>query len=173
MSTPNDTQIALYHEVSQFLFHEAELLDDRRLKDWLAQCVDEGIRYIVPLRQTMLKEDGDGFRDDTQLQDDDWKAVTMRVQRFDSRAAWSENPPTRLRHHVGSIRVQGPEQDDRIAVKSNILLYRSRGESAHHDLLSAERHDVLVRQADGLRLQRREVYLDASTVGTHNFSFFF
>jgi 3-phenylpropionate/cinnamic acid dioxygenase small subunit len=60
-----------------------------------------------------------------------------------------------------------------VAVKSNLLLYRSRGSDPTADLLSAERRDVLRKEEDGWRLRRREILLDHSVVMTHNLSVFF
>lgn len=170
---------ALHGMVSQFLAYESELLDNRQLKEWLATCVDESIRYVIPLRLTMMKEEGDGISKTTHLQYDDWNALAMRIKRFDSLAAWSENPETRVRHFVSNVRVGEKENVNEaadsfeITVKSNLLIYRSRGPSPEHDLLSAERTDVL-RQVNGdMKLLSREVRLDSSVIGTHNFSFIF
>lgn len=179
MKNLNQYNNALHGLVSQFLVYESELLDSRRLKEWQVTCVDESIRYVIPLRLTMMNEDGNGISETTHLQDDDWNALTMRINRFDSRAAWSENPATRVRHFVSNVRVGSKvivdEASDsfEVEVKSNVLIYRSRGPSPEHDLLSAERIDVL-RQVDGdMKLLRREVRLDSSVIGTHNFSFIF
>ncbi|GCR04607.1 3-phenylpropionate dioxygenase small subunit [Escherichia coli] len=38
--------LELHHRISQFLFHEASLLDDWKFRDWLAQ-LDEEIRYTM------------------------------------------------------------------------------------------------------------------------------
>lgn len=179
MNNLEQYDLALHGLVAQFLARESELLDNRQLKEWQATCVDESIRYVIPLRLTLMNEDGNGLSETTHMQDDDWNALTMRINRFDSRAAWSENPATRVRHFVSNVRVGSKVNLDasagsfEVTVKSNVLVYRSRGPSPEHDLLSAERFDVL-RQVDGdMRLLRREVRLDSSVIGTHNFSFIF
>ncbi len=41
--------LELHHRISQFLFHEASLLDDWKFRDWLAQ-LDEEIRYTMRTR---------------------------------------------------------------------------------------------------------------------------
>src|ERR1700744_2165487 len=105
MRPPKEYDEILENQVRDFLIYEAALLDDRLLTQWLNECVDENIRYVVPLRFTQLKEDGEGFDDEMPLQDDDWNGMVMRVNRFDSKAAWSENPPTRYRHFVTNIRI--------------------------------------------------------------------
>jgi len=174
-----DTVEALEREVRHFLDLEAECLDEGRLKDWMSQYVDEGIRYVIPIRQTRMKQDGAGFDAVASLQDDDWPALRMRANRLDSKAAWSENPPTRLRHFISNLRVEeGLRPSDlkdgsEVKIKSNVLVYRTRGESPEHDLLSAERHDVLRFTEGRFKLLRREVRLDMTTIGTHNFAFIF
>ncbi len=177
MQARNNTADSLDKQVESFLLNEAEYLDGWNLTEWMEKCVDERIQYLIPLRETRMREDGEGFDYVMPLQDDDWPALRMRVKRLASKAAWSENPPTRIRHFISNIRVERPEEagaELQVKVKSNILLYRSRGESAAHDLLSGERHDVLVQKKDAdLRLLKREVRLDLTTVGTHNFAFIF
>ncbi|MCV7027606.1 aromatic-ring-hydroxylating dioxygenase subunit beta, partial [Mycolicibacterium novocastrense] len=63
----------------------------------------------------------------------------------------------------------GPEADE-LTVRSNLLFFRSRGDSGRWELLSAERVDVLRRTDDSLRLARREVLLDHSTLPIDNLS---
>lgn len=168
----------LYNTVRNFLEAEAEYLDDGRLREWMQEFLHQEIRYNIPVRQTHMREDGDGFFDNMSLQDDDWLAIRMRVHQRDSKANWTENPPTRVRHHMSSIRLGqrttlSSAEDFDIEVKSNVLIYRSRGESSNHDLLSAERRDILRYEGGMFKLLSREVRMDQSTIGTHNFSFFF
>jgi 3-phenylpropionate/cinnamic acid dioxygenase small subunit len=74
---------------------------------------------------------------------------------------------------VTNVRLNPGEGDDEIAVRSNVLLFRNRGDSPNHDLLSAERRDV-VRRVDGRwKLARRRVILDHSTLPTHNLPIIF
>ncbi|MDP6228622.1 MAG: aromatic-ring-hydroxylating dioxygenase subunit beta, partial [Dehalococcoidia bacterium] len=39
--------LLLHHEVEQFLYHEAALLDEWRLDEWLTFFTDDA-RYVVP-----------------------------------------------------------------------------------------------------------------------------
>ena len=50
----------LHHEVTQFLLHEAELLDGRRFDDWL-ELLAEDMQYSMPVRVTRGKEGGSDF----------------------------------------------------------------------------------------------------------------
>jgi ethylbenzene dioxygenase subunit beta len=162
--------------VERFLFHEAALLDDNRLREWLA-LLTEDVRYQVPIR--IAKEQGaepgiTGVATDGFHLDEDYNSLEMRVERVETGFAWAEDPPSRTRHFVTNVRSEpSPEREDDLAVRSNVLIYRSRWDRPQHDLLSAERRDVL-RQTDGeLRLARRLVILDSSALPTHNLSFFF
>lgn len=38
--------LELHHRITQFLYHEASLLDDWQFRDWLAQ-LDDDIRYTM------------------------------------------------------------------------------------------------------------------------------
>jgi 3-phenylpropionate/cinnamic acid dioxygenase small subunit len=57
-------------------------------------------------------------------------------------------------------------------VRTNLLLYRSRGSDPRHDILSAERKDILRKEDDQWRLRKRVILLDHSVLTTHNLSVF-
>lgn len=100
------------------------------------------------------------------------QTLQLRVERLGSGAAWAEEPPSRTRHFVTNVRVTEGAGENEVQVKSNLLLYRTRGDARRHDLLSAERHDVLRRVDGAWKLARRIILLDQTTVTTHNFSVF-
>lgn len=64
------------------------------------------------------------------------------------------------------------ERGEEVAVRSNLLLFRSRWDRPDYTLLSAERRDVWRRREGGWRLAQRIVILDSATLPTHNLSFF-
>lgn len=161
--------------IRRFLDLEAELLDDGRLRDWL-DLVTPDVRYLVPVR-IHKEQTGEsrvtGVADDSFHLDEDLDSLQMRVDRIETGFAWAEEPPSRLRHHVGNVRVRAGERDDERQVRSNVLVFRSRWDRPEHDLLSAERRDVL-RLVDGeWRLARRFVVLDHTVVPTLNLAFLF
>ena len=153
--------------ISEFLLEEAELLDDGRLREWLERVTDD-IRYEIPVRVTRERAAGPGIVTSMAHWYDDWTALEMRVLRQDTEYAWAEDPPSRIRHFITNIRVKPGEADNEFCVRSNVLLYRNRDDSPHHDLISGERHDVIRRVDEGWRLARRTVILDQSTLSTHN-----
>ncbi|MGH2663874.1 MAG: aromatic-ring-hydroxylating dioxygenase subunit beta [Actinomycetota bacterium] len=163
-------------DITEFLSLEAELLDSGRLREWLGLLTDD-VRYRVPIR--IVKERSgegsvSGVVENMYHLDEDHTSLEMRVERLETGFAWAEDPPSRIRHFVSNVRVdEVPERQGEVAVRSNVLVYRSRWDKPTYDLLSAERLDVL-RQVDGAwKLAKRDVILDNTTLPTLNLSFFF
>ncbi|SFB53586.1 3-phenylpropionate/cinnamic acid dioxygenase, small subunit [Amycolatopsis marina] len=167
MTTATEITDIKVREATEWLFTEAELLDAGKYREWL-DLVAEDLSYVVPLRVTREREAETDIVEGMTLMDDDWDSMEMRVLRLETEYAWAEDPPSRSRHFVTNIRVAAGEAEDEVAVKSNLLLYRTRGDVATFDILSGERHDVLRRVAGGYRLVKRVVVLDQTTVMTHN-----
>lgn len=154
-------------EITDWLHHEAELLDDGRYRDWL-ELLAEDLRYLVPLRVTREREAVSDVIVGMAHQDDDWDAMEMRVMRLETDYAWAEDPPSRSRHYITNIRVAPGAAAGEYTVKSNLLLYRTRGDNPVYDILPGQRTDVLRRVDGGLLLVKRVVMLDHTTVMTHN-----
>ena len=160
-------------DIEDFLYREAELLDDGRYREWLGLVTDD-IRYQVPVR--VARERGaapsavTGVATNSFHLDEDRDSLELRVDRLETGFAWAEEPPSRIRHFVSNVRVQ-PLADDELAVRSSVLVYRSRWDRPGHDLLSGERQDVLRRVDGEWRLAKRWVVLDSTTLPTLNLSF--
>jgi len=92
-----DTQ----QQVEQFLFHEARLLDQRRLNDWLALWTGEGM-YWIP-----QKHDQESPYDHISLAWEDKMLREVRVRRLGNPRNWSQQPITRTSRLVGNITVAG------------------------------------------------------------------
>ena len=161
----------LYHEVVDWLYAEADILDRRDLRAWLDLLTDD-IRYVVPVRVTTAHTlDGSALSDMAHF-DEDRYSLHKRVERFETEHAWAEDPPSRTRHFVTNVRCREGESPGELEVESNLLLFRSRGDVREPDLLSGRRNDTLRRTPDGLRLARREVVLDESVLRTQNLAVF-
>src|SRR5919106_2852765 len=122
----------LRHSVEDFLYLEAELLDERKLREWLELLTDD-VRYWMPIRHNALErpgeiaeelsKPGEGF-----YFDDDKKSLGLRVERIYSKSAWSELPPSRTRHLISNVRVK-KDNGAELEVHSNFLVYRTRMET--------------------------------------------
>lgn len=162
---------ALYNEVVEWMDTEAELLDAYQEREWLEAMVSRDVVYQVPIRQTVERARGNGFIGGAFHLDETYGSLESRVARNETAYAWAEDPPSRIRHFVTGIRVA--EDADRVMVRSNLMIYRTRQEQTQPQLLSGERQDQLRREDGVLRLLRREVLLDLTVIGTHNLSIFF
>lgn len=161
----------VYASVVDFLYEEAALLDDRDHRAWL-DLIAEDIHYVVPVRVTSPHTLADSTLDDMAHFDEDRYSLEKRVERLETEHAWAEDPPSRTRRFVTNIRCWEGDTPDEIVARSNLLLFRSRGDILGPDLLSGQRTDLLRRTDDGHRLVRREVLLDESVLRTQNLAIF-
>lgn len=174
MTDLNDV-IAQHYRVEQFYYHEAHLLDSWSWDQWLGLFADD-VRYWMPLRHNRLRrERGAGevpARLEMALVDDDIAQLRMRVQQMASGRHWAEDPPSRCRHLVTNVVVEGIEGSADLDVRSNFLVYRNRLET-EVDVWVGEREDVLRPSGNSFRIAKRTILLDQSVVLSKNLSVFF
>lgn len=167
---------ALQAALESFLYGEAELLDQRRFRDWLG-LLSEDVHYWVPASLNFsLREQDLAAPDPDRLAhfDDDMASLTMRVRRLESNMAWSEEPPPRTRRFVSNVRVtrRVEGQGGALEVTSNIFVYQNRLER-EVNLFAGQRHDVLRPRGDSFEIARRRVQLDQTVVLAKSLSVFF
>ena len=165
----SEQDMAAWFVCYQFLAREAECLDDNRVRDWLAMLAPD-IRYEVPIVQTRLRGEDPVVADGWHMKET-FGSLEARVARLETGSAWGEDPPTRTRRLIGNVQA-GPWQNGEIEVKSNLLLYLGRGDSAEYLVLGAGRQDVLWQDGQALRLRRRLVILSHTTLPTQSLGVF-
>jgi 3-phenylpropionate/cinnamic acid dioxygenase small subunit len=168
-----EQRLLLQHQVEQFLYDEAALLDARRLRDWLALLTDD-IHYWMPVRRTVTISDIDlefTKPGDVAFFDDDRDLLEMRVKKLESGSAWAEDPPSRSRHFVSNVRILEVAEDE-ITVEVCFHLCRSRLE-AEADAWFGRRQDVLRIAGDGFRIAKRHIFLDQTVLSSNNLSTLF
>jgi 3-phenylpropionate/cinnamic acid dioxygenase small subunit len=154
-----------------FLHLEADLLDGRRLRQWL-ELLHADLDYRIPVRTTRERSAATTFSAAAFHMIEDRSTCQARVDRFASEFAWAEDPPSRTRRFVSNVQaVYTDEERESIDVRSNLLVFRARGEDAAIHL-SGERHDVLSRGVQGWQLQSRTVLLDHTSLPTLNLAIF-
>ncbi len=168
---PLSSSCERYGRVVDFLYREAELLDDRRHRDWLA-LLTEDVTYRAPVRITTAHSLADSALADMGHFDEDGYSLTKRVERLETEHAWAEDPPSRTRRFVTNIRCWEGDSSGEVLVRCNLLVFRSRGDVQPSDLISAQRTDLLRDEGEGLRLARREILLDESVLRTQNLAVF-
>ena len=169
--TPLPYSSADHQAAHQFLVEEAHLLDTQRFDDWLGLLTPD-VRYVVPVRVTVMRTTPEAdVRTMDHFAEDRW-SLAKRVERLSTEHAWTEDPASRVRHHVSNIRTFTGEAQHELLVESALLLYRSRGDLSPASVLSAGRSDVLRRVDGALRLARRDVQLDDAVLRTQNLAIF-
>lgn len=159
-----------HQQAHEFLVHEADVLDGQRFREWLELLTDDVV-YRMPIRVTRATRLEETVLDMCHF-DEDRFSLGKRVERLETEYAWTEDPASRTRHFVTNVRTDATDLEDELLVRSNLLLFRSRGDIRDADLLSAERSDVL-RRVDGvLKLARRDILVDESVLRTQNLAVF-
>lgn len=166
------TDLSLRERVAEWLMAEAELLDDQREREWLETLVSKEVVYQVPLRQTVGRGQGRGFVDGAYHLVESWGSLNSKLAQAETGHSWAEDPQSRTRHFVTNVRVSRPS-DGQVAVRSNLLLYRTRQDETTPQIFSGERHDVLEEAGEGFKLVRRVVYLDTTAIASHNLAIIF
>ncbi|HEX2227768.1 MAG TPA: aromatic-ring-hydroxylating dioxygenase subunit beta [Candidatus Binatia bacterium] len=161
-------------KVEDFLYFEAELLDERKLREWLELFTDDA-RYWMPIRHNTLErpqeisdelsKPGEGY-----YFDDNKENLRLRVERVYSKSAWSELPPSRTRHLITNARLK-KDNGTELEVHSNFLVYRTRMET-DKDLFVGTRQDILRRVNGSFKIARRTIILDQAVLDAKNISVF-
>ena len=171
-------RLLLAHEIAEFLYREAELLDERRYDDWLALLTDD-IRYWMPMRRNVkFGEDEREFtsaNSDINWFDEGKDTLVRRVKQIETGIHWAEEPRSRLSHLVTNVQLQGAEPSyvapQEVSVTCRFLIYRNRVQT-EADILVGKREDLLRRNGAGWLLARRKIILDQNVLLSKNLTFF-
>jgi 3-phenylpropionate/cinnamic acid dioxygenase small subunit len=171
--------LLLKQEIEEFLYHEAELLDERRYEDWLTVIADD-IRYWMPIRRNVKV--GEKEREFTRADHDiNWfdegrETLERRVKQIMTGIHWAEEPVSRITHIVSNVQLveatPSVEEAAEAMIKCRFLIYRNRVET-ETDILVGKREDRLRRTNGGWQIARRKIILDQNVLLTKNLTFFF
>jgi len=171
-------RLLLKEEIEQFLYQEAELLDERRYEEWLALFAEDA-QYFMPMRRNVPHDEPEreftraGL--DVNWFDEGKDTLTRRVKQILTGVHWAEEPPSRICHLISNVQVltatpaAAPVE---VTVKSRFLIYRNRVET-ETDFLVGKREDVLRRVNGGWQIARRKIVLDQNVLLAKNLTVFF
>ena len=151
---PNDTKIRsstdTLKDVEQFLYRQADILDERRWEEWLALFTDDGI-YWMPASAT--QDTGEGqpniFWEDHYLMD-------MRIRRVEHPYAHSQEAGHRTSHVVSNVMIQS-ERDDEIIATSRFHMVEYRLDDQRY--FGGRYTHTLSRTKAGLKIRLQRVDL--------------
>lgn len=166
-------RLLLTEEIAQFLYHEAELLDERRFAEWLDLLADD-VHYWMPLRRNVKfgeQEHENSPAGGISWFDEGKATLAGRVRQIETGVHWAEEPLSRVCHMVSNVQVLDVRGDE-VTVKSRFLVYRNRLVD-ETDLFVGKREDV-VRRADGSwKIATRKIILDQNVLLAKNITIFF
>ena len=167
-------RLLLTHELTEFLYREAELLDERRYEEWL-DLFTEDARYWLPLRRNMksteLERENSSESSGISWFDEGKETLTGRVRQIQTGVHWAEEPLSRVCHIVSNVQVLKATSAE-VMVKSRILVYRNRLQD-ETDFFVGKREDLLRRVNRQWKIARRKIILDQNVLLSKNITIFF
>lgn len=171
--------VLLSKDIEDFLYHEAELLDERRFEDWLDLLADD-VHYWMPMRRNV--KFGEWARENTREGeeinwfDEDKATLTQRVRQLLTGVHWAEEPISRVCHIISAVQILSVRPDlmapEEVTVKSRFITYRNRLEQ-ETDFFVGRREDVLTKVDGGWKIAQRNIFLDQNVLMARNLSIFF
>jgi 3-phenylpropionate/cinnamic acid dioxygenase small subunit len=170
----------LKQEIEGFLYEEAELLDQRRFKEWL-DLLAEDIVYFMPIRRN-VKFGQHAERENTRagegiswFDEDKW-TLTKRVEQILTGVHYAEEPLSRVCHMISNVQLLAVrpslESVEEADVKSRFLVYQNRVEYETYFFVG-KRSDTLRRSGTSWTIARREIILDQNILLAKSLTMFF
>ena len=146
-------------QVEDLLFHEAALLDEWRLEEWLQLLTDDAAYYVPPNDHPEADHQTTLF-----ILADDIVRIRERVKRLMSPECHAEYPHSRTRRMISNVRVVA-ENGDVATVAANFICHRFRRYERVREYVGGYRF-VLKRAGNGLKIKERRVVIDAHELGS-------
>lgn len=170
----------LRQEVEEFLYDEAELLDERRFREWLDTLAEDLVYFMPMMYNVKFGEHAAGektrFEKDMSWFNEGKWTLTKRVEQILTGVHWAEEPLSRLCRAVSNVQVTDVRTNDKgeeeVSVRSRFVTYQNRCEYEEY-LFVGKRNDVLRRVNGQWKLARREIHLGQTVLLAKNLSIFF
>ena len=175
-----DAYYRLKADMEDFLYAEADLLDNRQFRDWL-NLLAEDMTYFMPIRRN-VKFGQHAQRENTVqgsgiswFDEDKW-TLTKRVDQILTGVHYAEEPLSRVCHMVSNVQVLGAtpslEAPQEVEVRCRFLVYQNRIEYETYTFVG-KRTDLIRKTSDGWKIARREIVLEQNVLLAKNLSTFF
>jgi 3-phenylpropionate/cinnamic acid dioxygenase small subunit len=169
-----DAELRLRIEIEDFLYNEADLLDDHKYEEWL-DLFTEDARYFMPMRRNVSSEEmeTENTRERHEMSwfDEGKATLVKRVQQIRTGVHWAEEPYSRISHLVANVRIVEVNGDE-VKARCKFIVYRNRMVD-EESLFVGKRFDTLRREGRGWKIARREIIMDQSVMLSKNFTNFF
>lgn len=146
-------------QIEDFLYLEAELLDQARFDEWL-ELLTEDATYSIPSTDVPYASP----RTSLFLVSDDRLRIDSRVKRLKSDDAHVEFPRSRTNRTISNVRI-AERSEDSLLVRSNFIVYRMR--YGHMDAYVGKYEHRLVERDGKLKIADRKCILDLEALRPH------
>lgn len=161
-------EMELLHDVTQWFYREADLLDYREYAEWLKLLHPE-MRYFVPLVRNVPRIRDTEFtreQQDNAWMDEGFVTIEKRVKQILTNIHWAEEPPSRVSHLITNtvlLSVEGEKGSREVKTRSRVFVYQNRIDDEVNHFVG-KRIDTLVEGEDGWLLKHRLVHIDQSVL---------
>lgn len=150
-------------QVEDFLFHEAELLDDWNLMAWAALYREDAIYEVTsPSTDDPVASDPNKT---LFLIADRIDRIRGRAVRMLKKTAHAEYPHSKTRHMVSNVRVLPGDVAGEIKVRANQVVFRTK-EDTNTIFMGELRYRLFVEGAD-IRIVQKRIILDLNSLYAH------
>ena len=126
-------ELMLRLEIEDFLYMEADLLDEHRYEEWL-DLLTHDVRYHAPMKRNVSSKEMDKelTREAVEMSwfDEGKDTLEKRVAQIRTGVHWAEEPLSRVTHFVSNVRLLDSGSDKvgagEIRVKSRFLVHASK-----------------------------------------------
>src|SRR4051795_12313850 len=121
-------------DMEDFLYAEADLLDERRFRDWLNLLAD-ALTYFMPIRRNVKfgrHTEHENTRQGAGISwfDEDKWTLTKRVDQILTGVHYAEEPLSRVTHMVSNVRIlrvtPSLEEPSEVELRCRFLVYQNR-----------------------------------------------
>lgn len=176
----DDRYFSIKREIEEFLFDEAQLLDERDFKGWIDTLADD-VRYFMPMEFNVKFGQHASLeltrRDEhmSWFNEGKW-TLNKRVEQILTGLHWAEEPLSRVCRLVSNVQLTALQTNSakelEVDVSSRFLIYQNRCEYEQYFFVG-DRLDRIRQTAQGWRLCQREIRLHQNVLLAKNLSIFF
>ncbi len=167
-------------EIEEFLYDEANLLDERRFTEWL-ETLAEDLRYFMPMEYN-VKFGEHAARELTKREahmswfnEGKW-SLGKRAEQIQTGVHWAEEPLSRVCRMVSNVQLTAMQANAagelEVDVTSRFLIYQNRCEYEQYFFVG-DRLDRVRQTANGWQLALREIRIHQNVLLAKNLSIFF
>jgi p-cumate 2,3-dioxygenase subunit beta len=153
------SQLLTRTQVEDFLYHEAELLDEWALPAWAALYAEDAL-YEVTSPASENPRDSDPANA-LFLISDKIDRIRGRAKRLMSKTAHAEYPHSKTRHLVTNVRVTGGDHGGTTA-RANFAVYRAKEENL--SVFMGEAFYTLAHDGDAIKFRWKRCILDLNSL---------